>query len=92
MTAPDANSVISPGPVGGREELGRRVFSRAEARRAADGRIQPKIFLERLGNRKLSVDRLTPPETAGIAAVVEDARKAAANRQQPLTPFAVGLL
>ena len=87
MTAPDANSVNSPGPVSDWEELGRRVFSRSEARKAADGRIQPKIFLERLGNRKLSVDRLTPPETAGIAAVVEDARKAAANRQQPPNTF-----
>lgn len=88
MTALDANSVNGPGPVGSWEALGRRVFSRSEARRAARGRIQPKVFLERPGVRKLSVDRLTRAEAAAeLAEVVEDAKTAAANRQLPPNIF-----
>lgn len=88
MTAPDANSVNSPGPVGDWEELGRRVFSGKIAHRAAtNGKIKPSVFLEKTGNRKLSVDRLTSVDAAGIAAVVEDAKNAAASRPQPPNTF-----
>lgn len=88
MTAPDANSVSSPGPVGEWEELGRRVFSKKIARgAAANGRIRRSVFREQTGNRNLSVDRLTTAGSVGLAAVVEDAKQAAASRQQPPNTF-----
>lgn len=87
MTELDANSVNSPGPVSDWEELGRRVFSENVARRAARGRIRPSVFQERTGNRNLSVDRLTTAGSVGLAAVVEDAKQAAASRQQPPNTF-----
>ena len=87
MAEPEANSVNGPGPVSDWEELGRRVFSRSAARKAASsGRIQPSIFLERAGIKKLSVDRLTCAEAAvDIARLVEEAGQSATNRPQPNT-------
>ena len=87
MAAPDADAVNGPGPVSAWEELGRRVFSRSAARRAASsGKIQPSIFLERAGVMKLSVDRLTFDEAAeGISQVVANAEQSAASRPQPNT-------
>ena len=41
------------------EELGRGVYSGRYARRCRRNRIPVKVFLERLGKLKISVDRLT---------------------------------
>ena len=60
MTIEDLNPANSLGPVGEWEELGRGVFSRSHRRRAANtGMIPYQAFLERAGERTISVDRLS---------------------------------
>ena len=60
MTLGDLNPADSPGPVGEWEELGRGIFSRSHRRRAANTGIIPyQAFLERAGERTISVDRLS---------------------------------
>ena len=50
------------------EELGRGVYSSKYARRSRNGRIPVKVFLERLGETRVSVDRLTiAPTNEAIA-------------------------
>ena len=54
------------------EELGRGIYSSRHARRCRQNRIPVKVFLERLGKVKVSVDRLTiapPSEVIDIAKV-----------------------
>lgn len=87
MTAGDPGYSNDPGPVGDWEEVGRRVFSRSDARHAANNKVPRKIFEERLGRKELSADRLTLAGETGIAGVVADAVNAAANRPQPPNSF-----
>ena len=89
MTANNPDTVESPGPVGDWEELGRRIFSRSAAKDAARKRVPFHVFLEKIGVKELSVDRLTVAEAEpeGIAEVVADARQAAAGRKEPPNVF-----
>ena len=87
MTAANPDSANTLGPVNEWEELGRRVFSRSVAKDAANGRVRPSVFCEKTGVKKMSVDRLTRAEPDGIAEVVADAEKAAANRPEPPNIF-----
>lgn len=81
MTSPDANPSSNPGPVSEWEELGRGVFSSTHRRRAANNSTPPlEIFLERKGERKISVDRLS---VAPLAAVVANAKRIAEKRDPP---------
>ena len=59
------------------EELGRGVFSRRRARRARRSRVPADIFLEKEGEPKLSVDRLS---LAPVDEAVEIAEEVASNR------------
>ena len=61
MTAADASANVtdSQEPVREWEELGRGIFSRSQRRRAANGVIPYQVFLERAGERNISVDRLS---------------------------------
>ena len=61
------------------EELGRGVFSRRNAERARRSRVPFRAFLEKQGETKISVDRLSaapPEEVAGIASAVGEKRGA----------------
>ena len=89
MTASNPDTANGPGPVGDWEELGRRIFSRSAAKDAARNRIPFHIFLEKIGIKDLSVDRLTVAETEqeGMAEVVADALQAAASRENPPNVF-----
>ncbi len=82
MTAADAsaNATDSQEPVREWEELGRGVFSRSHRRRAANGAIPYQVFLERAGERNISVDRLSTAPDAVAAAI---ASEVAAQRDPP---------
>ena len=83
MTAADSDVANGLGPVGDWEELGRCVFSRSQRRIAANAGVIPyEVFLERIGERKISVDRLnrtTPEEAAAKARRVGEQRNPARN-------------
>lgn len=89
MTANNPITVNNPGPIGDWEELGRRVFSRSAAKDAARNRVPFHVFLEKIGVKELSVDRLTVAEAdpGGIAEVVADAQQVAASRTSPPNTF-----
>ena len=53
------------------EDLGRGVFSSRTARRARRGQIPSHVFLERVGQNELSVDRLSIGETADLVVIAE---------------------
>ncbi|MCY3752353.1 MAG: hypothetical protein OXG54_13265 [Gammaproteobacteria bacterium] len=61
-----------PNDIGPDEDLGRGVFSSGHAKRARRSRVSYHVFLEREGEIKISVDRLSiaPPDTA--LALAED--------------------
>ena len=82
MTAADAsaNATDSQEPVREWEELGGGVFSRSHYRRAANGVIPYQVFLERAGERNISVDRLSTAPAAVAAAI---ASAVAAQRDPP---------
>ena len=71
------NAPASPGPVGDWEQLGRRVFSSRESRRAANAGVPASVFTEP-GSLKLSVDRLT--RALDLATLVANADAAALGR------------
>lgn len=80
MTATDANRADSLGPIGEWEELGRSVLSRSHRRRAAGGVIPYRVFLERAGERNISVDRLS---VAPPAESIANAHWIASQRDPP---------
>ena len=53
------------------DALGRRVFSERRARKAANSRIVPDIFIQK-GADKLSVDRLDHAPDANMAAIADN--------------------
>lgn len=61
-----------PTDIGPHEDLGRGVFSSGHAKRARRSRVSYHVFLEREGEIKVSVDRLSvaPPDTT--LALAED--------------------
>ncbi len=63
--------------VGLQEELGRGVFSSKNAKRAKRSRVPAHVFLEKLGEPKISVDRLS---VAPLDAVVKVAERVAVGR------------
>ena len=68
------------------EELGRRVFSENVAKRAPR-RILSNVFLEKLGEKKLSADRIDiAPSINELGSICD---KAAKNRQGPFYGWAV---
>ena len=83
MTTVDLNPGDGLGPVSEWEELGRGVFSRSHRRRAANtGMIPYQVFLERVGERTISVDRVsraTPEDAAANARRVAEQRVPARN-------------
>lgn len=66
-----------PENIGQDEELGRGVFSRRRARRAQRSRVPADVFLEKEGEPKISVDRLS---LAPMDKAVEIAEDVASNR------------
>ncbi len=71
-----------PENIGQDEELGRSVFSRRRARRARRSRVPADVFLEKEGEPKISVDRLSiasPDEATEIAEAVAAKRNANAT-------------
>ena len=80
MTTANANSNGRPGPVEDDEELGRSVFSGRQSRTATNSGVPFHVFLERAGEREISVDRLTLTPLAEIAA---NAIRVAAQRNPP---------
>ena len=68
------------------EELGRGVYSSRYARRCRQNRIPVKVFLERLGTVKVSVDRLT---IAPISEVIDIAKVRAADRDGTFHGWAI---
>lgn len=70
MSVADANRPTIPSSVSAWEELGRGIFSSRQSNQADKGRVPYQVFLERIGERKISVDRLTcapPAEAISIA-------------------------
>ena len=63
--------------VGFQEELARGVFSSRNAKRAKRSRVPAYVFLEKLGERKISVDRLS---VAPLEDVVKISERVAAER------------
>ena len=84
MTAADSGTAGSLGPVGAWEKLGRRVFSSSQSKKAAKGKVQLQIFLE-VGNRKISVDRLTaaPITATPLNYITAEADEAGMKRCPP---------
>ena len=80
MTATNAKPNGGPGPVGDWEELGRSIFSSRQSRTAANTGVPFQVFLERAGQREISIDRLTLAPPADAAA---NALRAAAQRNPP---------
>ena len=76
----DANLNGRPGPVAAGEELGRSVFSSRQSRTAANTGVPFHVFLERTGEREISVDRLT---LAPLAEAVANATRVAEQRNPP---------
>ena len=83
MTTLDLDPANNLGAVGEWEELGRVVFSRSHRRKAANtGAIPYQVFLERAGERTISVDRIsraTPEEAAANARRIAEQREPARN-------------
>lgn len=81
MTATDSGTNDSLGPVDAWEKLGRRVFSSSQSKKAANGKVPLQIFLE-VGNRKISVDRLTtaPLTVTPLNYITAEADEAGAKR------------
>ena len=77
MSTATSNAPVSPGPVGHWEQLGRRVFTSRESRKAAKAGVPASIFTEP-GSRELSVDRLT--RATDLASLVANADAAASGR------------
>ena len=77
MAMTTSNSLLSPGPIGDWEQLGRRVFSSRESRRAAGAGVPPSVFAEP-GRRNRSVDRLT--RAPDLAPLVANADASASGR------------
>ena len=63
--------------IGLQEELGRGVFSSKNAKRAKRSRVPAHVFLEKLGESKISVDRLS---AAPLEEVFTIAERVAAGR------------
>lgn len=81
MGVADANQTTIPSFVSAWEELGRDIFSERQSKQAANGTVPLQVFLERIGIRELSVDRLTcAPTTAEVAAIAE---RVGARRDPP---------
>ncbi len=80
MTTANADLNGRPGPVEDDEELGRSVFSGRQSRTAANSGVPFHVFLERAGEREISVDRLT---LAPLAEVTANAIGVAAQRNPP---------
>ena len=89
MTAGYSNPVGYPGPISAWEELGRCVFSRSQRRRAAKNRTPLEVFLEKEGEVKISVDRLScapeadEPTREKAWAPIANARRAGEERDPP---------
>ena len=81
MSAADANPTTIPSFVSAWEELGRGIFSSRQSNQAARGRVPYQVFLERIGERKISVDRLTCAPTSGDVAAI--AERVGARRTPP---------
>lgn len=71
-----------PRVVGADEDLGRRVFSKSQARRARCGRIRHYQFLPEGDGLTMSVDRLTVADGQGFD-LTDLASKASASRSGP---------
>ena len=80
MTAEITGGNGRPGPVEDEEELGRRVLSSRQSRTAANTGVPFHVFLERSGQREISVDRLT---LAALAEATANALRGAAQRNPP---------
>ena len=76
MATATSNAPVSPGPVGRWEQLGRRVFSGKESRRAARAGVPASVFAE--PGSRLSVDRVT--RAPYLATLVANADTAASER------------
>lgn len=72
-----SSAVVSPGPIGDWEQLGRRVFSGRDSRRSAKTGVPASVFTEP-GRRERSVDRLT--RVPDLALLVANANAAALVR------------
>ena len=59
-------------PLEDSEDLGRGVYSEKYARRARNGTVPHRVFLERLGAPSISVDRMSRAPKAQLAAVSEE--------------------
>ena len=68
------------------EELGRGVFSSRNAKRAKRSRVPAYVFLEKLGEPKISVDRLS---VAPLEEVVEIAERVAGARDASFYGWAI---
>lgn len=68
-----------PDTIESSEELGREIFSKGQAKRAARNAVPKNVFLEKEGVAKLSVDRLS---VAPIEEVIINADKAAEKRNR----------
>ena len=80
MTSGYSTPSSNPGPISAWEELGRCVFSRSQRRNASKNRTPLEVFLEKEGEMRISVDRLScAPEAEAIA----NARRVGKERDPP---------
>ena len=70
MSAAEPSTI--PNSVGNWEELGRGIFSSRQSQHAAKGDVPYQVFLERIGARKVSVDRLTCAPTVDLVAATAE--------------------
>ena len=73
--------------VGCEEELGRRVFSAREARRARRSGVRPRVFMPKRTELSISIDRFGMAALSELAAI---ARSASASRSGPFPRLGVG--
>ena len=83
MSATDANPTTIPSFISAWEELGRGIFSSRQSNQADKGRVPYQVFLERIGERKISVDRLTCAPPAEVISIAERV----GTRRDPLRNF-----
>lgn len=74
------------GCVADQEELGRGVFSSSAAAKATRSLVPFSVFLEKKGEQRISVDRLSKAPTNEAVLIAE---KTAAHRQKPFFGWAV---
>jgi hypothetical protein len=72
--------MTAPGCIGAEENLGRRVYSEAAAKRARRSTVPHREFLAKRGDTSISVDRLSAVALDEVAVLAQDASASRAGR------------